>query len=167
LPGGANLPGATSGPGGSLVINNNVLVSRSLGVVGLTPSISSSIVNSSLINSSIVNSSIINGSASGLAGALTNGLNNTVLVRGANGSLVTIQLSGVTGLVGNTVTGVGGVVTSVGGTVSTLGSTLGGTLGGTVGSVGATVGGLGNTVSGLGSSLNGTLNNTLNGLLKH
>jgi hypothetical protein len=167
LPGGANLPGATSGPGGSLVINNNVLVSRSLGVVGLTPSLSSSIVNSSLTNSSIVNSAIINGSASGLAGALTNGLNNTVLVRGANGSLVTIQLSGVTGLVGNTVTGVGGVVTSVGGTVSTLGSTLGGTLGGTVGSVGATVGGLGNTVSGLGSSLNGTLNNTLNGLLKH
>jgi hypothetical protein len=124
-----------------------------LGVVGLTPSISSS---------------IINGSTNGLNGALTltNSLNNTVLVRGANGSLSTVQLSGVNGLVGNTVTGVGGIVTGLGGTVSNLG----GTLGGTVSGLGGTVSGLGGTVSGLGGNLSGTLNGLtggLNGLLKH
>jgi hypothetical protein len=143
LPGGANLPGATSGPGGSLIINNSVLVSRSLGAA-----------------------SIINGSASGLNGSLVNGLNNTMLVRGTNGTFTTVNLSGVTGLVGNTVNGVAGIVTGLGGTVSGLGGTLGGTLPGTVGSLGGTVSGLGGTVSGLGGTLQGTLNGTLNGLLK-
>lgn len=168
LPGGANLPGATATAGGGLLINNSVLVSRTLGTVGIASaaSLANLTASSPLLNGTL-------GGIGGLAGVhgLTGvtGLTGITGVNGLTGVTGLLGLGGLTGGLGNTLTGtlggVGGIVTglggTVGGTLNGVGSTLGGTLGGTVSNLGT---GLGGTVSGLGGTVN-NLGGTLGGLL--
>ena len=157
LPGGANVPGASSFGGNSLVLNNSVLVNRTLGTVGLTGSTASAILNGT-------GNSALFGGVGGVAGltgrgsvAGLTGINGLTGIAGLTGSLG--------GTVGSTLGGVSSLVTGVSGTVNgtlgSLGGTVGGSLGGTVsgfgGTVGGTLGNLGGTLNGLGSGLGGLL----------